>query len=365
MNIVILGLSITSAWGNGHATTYRSLAKAMVAEGHRVTFLERDVPWYREHRDWRSTSGVTVILYPDLATLFREHVETVQSADALMVGSYVPEGRAVIAWALKHARGVSMFYDIDTPITLAGLAQGGTEYLGPADVPRFDLYLSFTGGPTLERLERSFGARRARALYCSVDPDEHYPVASPERWTLGYLGTYSSDRQAALEELLCAPARTLDQESFVVAGAQYPSEIAWPANVERREHVAPKEHGAFYSSLRFTLNLTRAEMIRAGYSPSVRLFEAAACGVPIISDSWPGLPEFFRPGSEILVASSRHDVVSMLRDTTDQARRELAHGARARVLASHSSRHRVRELERYIAEVRQRQHSHSGLTGRA
>ncbi len=354
MRYLFLGLSITSAWGNGHATTYRGLTKALAERGHQVTFLERDVPWYRGHRDHRPEHSVEVVLYDDLRQLFARHTAALRSADAVVVGSYVPEGRAVCDWVLRHARGVTMFYDIDTPITLAGLGHGGTEYLGREDVPRFDVYLSFTGGPTLARLERVFQARRARALYCAVDPRLYCPLEAPTRWSLGYLGTYSADRQPSLDRLLLEPARSSPGEAFVVAGAQYPAEVLWPSNVERLEHVAPVSHCAFYASMGFTLNLTRAEMIRAGYAPSVRLFEAAACGVPIISDAWPGLSAFFLPGEEILIASTAQDVLTYLRDVNTAQRKDLAARARARVLAAHTAAHRALELDQYVAEVQGR-----------
>ncbi len=200
--------------------------------------------------------------------------------------------------AALSATGIVAFYDIDTPVTLAALADGTCPYLDAALVPRFDLYLSFTGGPALRLLETRYRARAARALYCSVDPERHRPCpAGGTRWDLGYLGTYSADRQPALDALLCEPARRWERGRFAVAGPLYPADLRWPANVERIEHVGPDEHPWFYGRQLFTLNLTRADMVRLGYSPSVRLFEAAACGVPIISDWWPGLATIFEPGS--------------------------------------------------------------------
>ena len=352
MKYVIVGLSITSSWGNGHATTYRSLVKQLVARGHDVTFLERDVPWYASSRDMPSPPFGTTHLYDSLATLKREHASLVRDADAVIVGSYVPDGIEVGRWVTSTARGVTAFYDIDTPITLAGLAGSGAEYLDRSLVPRFDVYLSFTGGPTLERLEREFGARAARALYCSVDPDLYYPEPVPVRWALGYLGTYSDDRQPTVDALLCEPAAALPQERFIVAGAQYPDSLTWPANVERVAHIAPSEHRAFYASQRFTLNVTRAEMIRAGYAPSVRLFEAAACGTPIISDCWAGLETLLVPGREILVASNARDVTRYLAELSEAERRQLGEAARARILRQHTAAHRAAELDAYIDEQR-------------
>jgi spore maturation protein CgeB len=352
MNYVFLGLSITSSWGNGHATTYRGLLSALAARGHRVSFLECDVPWYRDNRDLTSLPPVEIFLYRGLADLKRDHGDRIRDADAVVVGSYVPQGLEVGAWVTKHARGVTAFYDIDTPVTLAGLEQGDAQYLSRALVPRFDLYLSFTGGPTLELLEKRFGARMARPLYCAVDPQAYYPESHACEYALGYVGTYSADRQPSVDELLVGAARALPSERFLVAGPQYPEDLVWPHNVERMAHVAPREHRACYARQRFTLNVTRAAMIRSGYSPSVRLFEAAACGTPIISDCWQGLEEVLSPGREILVARQRRDVISYLHDMDERERLTLAERARARILASHTSAHRAAEFEAHVAEAR-------------
>jgi spore maturation protein CgeB len=351
MKIVILGLSITSSWGNGHATTYRSLVRALHARGHEVLFLERDVPWYASNRDLPKPPFGTTLLYESVASLKEQHAAALRAADAVIVGSYVPDGCEVGEWVVRTAHGVRAFYDIDTPITLANLRKGDATYLSPCLVREYDLYLSFTGGPTLRRIEQEFGARQARALYCSVDASLYYPERVPIQYGLGYLGTYSDDRQPALEELLLKPARKAPSERFIVAGPQYPASIEWPANVERVEHVAPHAHRAFYASQRFTLNVTRVEMIRAGYSPSVRLFEAAASATPIISDAWPGLESVLTPGREVLVARCEADVESYL--AMDEAERlAIGERARARILAEHTAEHRAAELELYIEELR-------------
>jgi spore maturation protein CgeB len=246
----------------------------------------------------------------------------------------------------REARGTTAFYDIDTPVTLAKLARGDEEYLSAAIIPGYDFYLSFTGGPTLDRLEQEFGSPAARALYCSVDPTAYPVLDSSKRWDLSYLGTYSDDRQPTLERLLIEPARRLPHLRFAVAGPQYPESIAWPANVERIEHLPPSDHAAFYCASRFTLNVTRADMIAAGWSPSVRLFEAAACATPVISDQWQGLDQLFAPGSEILIADTQDEVVSALTASADPS--AIGRNARARVLAEHTAAHRAALLETYL-----------------
>ena len=352
MDVVFIGLSITSSWGNGHATTYRGLVRELAARGHRVTFLERDVLWYRDNRDQPEPAGCATLLYGTLDELRERHAERVRDADVVVVGSYVPEGVLVGEWAAATARGLVAFYDIDTPVTLAKLARGDYEYLTPALVARYGLYLSFTGGPTLRRIERELGSPMARALYCSADPALYFPDPAAElRYDLGYMGTYSDDRQPTVDQLLVEPARAWPEGRFAVAGPQYPASIAWPPNVERTTHLAPREHRAFYCAQRFTLNVTRADMIAAGWSPSVRLFEAAACATPIVSDRWAGLDEVLAPGREILVAESGEDVLRALRGMGDEERRAVGEAARGRVLAAHTAAHRAAEFEAYVSEA--------------
>ncbi|ACG72350.1 conserved hypothetical protein [Anaeromyxobacter sp. K] len=357
LDVVFLGLSITSSWGNGHATTYRALCRALAAAGHRVTFLERDVPWYAANRDLAAPSFCRLELYRSVAELRERLGETLRRADLAVVGSYVPEGVEVGGLVQELARGVTAFYDIDTPVTVARLSRGECEYLTAALVPGFDLYLSFTGGPMLARIERELGAPAARALYCSADPEVHRPAAGPgaaPTWDLGYVGTYGADRQPALERLLIEPARRRPDRRFVVAGPQYPPGIAWPANVTRVEHLAPGEHAAFYAAQRFTLNVTRADMVRAGWSPSVRLFEAAACATPIVSDPWPGLETVFAPGREILLARSTGEALAILERLPEDERRALGARARRRVLAEHTAAHRAEALAAHVREARER-----------
>jgi spore maturation protein CgeB len=354
LDVVLLGLSITSSWGNGHATTYRALVRALAERGHRVLFLERDVPWYAANRDLPSPPYGRTGLYGGLAELRDAHGAAIRAADLVVVGSYVPEGREVGRLVQALAHGVTAFYDIDTPVTLARLERGDCEYLSPELVPGYDLYLSFTGGPTLARIERTLGSPAARALYCSADPAVHRPSAVTARWDLGYVGTYGADRQPALERLLVEPARRRPDLRFVVAGPQYPPDLAWPENVRRIEHLPPGEHAAFYAAQRFTLNVTRADMVRAGYSPSVRLFEAAACATPVISDAWAGIETVFAPGREILLARGTEEALALIAGMAEEERRAIGARARRRVLAEHTAAHRARALEGYVREARER-----------
>lgn len=360
MRIVILGLSITSSWGNGHATTYRGLVRELAALGHEVLFLERDLPWYAQNRDLPHPPYCRTAIYHSLGELRDRFARELAEADFVMLGSYVPEGMAAGEWAISVARGATAFYDIDTPVTLAKLESGECEYLSSELIARFDVYLSFTGGPTLEHLESRYGARSARPLYCSFDPETYYPEGRELSWDLGYLGTYSSDRQPTLDRLMLEPARCWRGGRFAVAGPQYPETIKWPPNVERVQHIPPALHRDFYNAQKFTLNVTRGDMIRAGYSPSVRLFEAAACATPVVSDCWEGLDSFFEPGTEILIAHSPQDTLHYLTEISEEERRAIGMRARKRVMAAHTSAHRAAELEACACELLHRRSSLAG-----
>jgi len=346
MRLLALGLSLSSAWGNGHATTYRALLRGFAARRHAVEFLERERPWYAANRGLAHPDFCKLAFYRELADL-AQHRTAIATADAVLIGSFVPDGRVVIEQVLGWARGPVCFYDIDTPITLAALRAGTCAYLDPMQITRFAAYFSFTGGPTLKRLEQTWGAQRAQALYCCVDPERYQPDRGNYRWDLSYLGTFSPDRQPALERLLLQPARARPDLRFVVAGPQYPASIVWPANVERIEHLAPTDHSAFYNASRFTLNLTRAEMRAAGWSPSVRLFEAAACACPVLTDRWAGLHAVFAPGVEIAPVAVANAVLRRL-DAPTAVGARIGERARARALREHTGAVRAQTLERAL-----------------
>ena len=354
MKIVVLGLTITSAWGNGHATTFRSLLKALARRGHAVIFVEKDVEWYRNNRDLPQPDFCKLMLYDEWQNSARIIVHACADADAIIIGSYFPDAIAAIGALADAGAGPLLSYDIDTPITLAALRlHGGAEYLDADLIPLFAAYLSFTGGTALQELETRFHARRALAFYCSVDPAIYQPVpAQPQfQCDLSYLGTYAADRQPKLLRLLAEPATLLPDRTFLIAGAMYPPDSASLPNIGRLTHVAPPDHPAFYSSSRFTLNLTRQDMVAAGYAPSVRLFEASACGACMLSDDWPGIDDFFTPGQQILLPRDEHDVADILLHLTEAERTRIGRSARERTLARHSSAQRAAEFEAIISSL--------------
>lgn len=348
MKIVIFGLSITSSWGNGHATTFRALCSALHRRRHQLVFFEHNTEWYQNNRDLPDPPFCKVRIFEEWSEVRSEVRAQLQDADVAVVGSYFPDGIAALDEALDSRAQVKAFYDIDTPITVAQLRRtDDTHYLLKSHLRELDVYFSFTGGPILRELESTFGVPLAVPLYCSFDPQKYceLPANPAFECDLSYMGTYAPDRQPKIDQLLCDTARDLPQKKFIVAGPQYPDSIVWPSNVQRIIHLNPQHHAEFYCSSRLTLNVTRRDMVMAGYSPSVRLFEAAACAAAIASDNWPGLDTFFVPGKEILLPAGSEDVRRYLTESDAAELRQIGRAARERVLAAHTSDRRAQEFE--------------------
>lgn len=354
MKLTIFGLTLSSSWGNGHATPYRALLRGLHRQGHHCVFYEKDVEYYFWRRDFSSCEYCDLVLYSEWEAVRRRALADAAESDVVMVGSYCPEGARIGEEVLGLPGPGHVFYDLDTPITLEKLQNGGVDYVTAEQIPAYDLYLSFTGGGILRELTDVWGAKRARPLYGCVDPEVYKRVPAREQFEclLSYMGTHSEDRRHKLEELFLGAARRLEQKKFVLAGSLYPREWSWPGNVARFDHVAPADHPALYCSSRATLNITREGMARTGYCPSGRFFEAAACGTPILSDWWGGLEEFFG-ADEIAVVRDGEEVVAALSGREgDLARR--AERARQRTLDEHSGECRARQLIGYLEETSNR-----------
>jgi spore maturation protein CgeB len=345
VKLTLFGLTLSSSWGNGHATPYRALLRALHKQGHHAVFYEKDVDYYSRRRDFHSCEYSDLVLYSDWQNVRQHALANATDSDVVLVGSYCPEGARISDEILELAGPLRVFYDLDTPVTLHQLSAGSLEYLRADQIPEFDLYLSFTGGDILPELEQVWHAKRACPLYACVDPEVHarVPVRSEFRCDLSYMGTHSPDRQHKLEQFFLEPARRLFERRFVLAGSLYPWNGGWPSNVARFDHVAPGNHPALYSSSRATLNITRDGMARRGYCPSGRFFEAAACGTPILSDMWQGLDEFFAPDKEVFVVRHAEDVMERLGCQDDELARVSAL-ARQRTLDQHTGDSRAREL---------------------
>jgi spore maturation protein CgeB len=352
LKITIFGLTISSSWGNGHATPYRAIIKALYRQGHKVEFFEKNVPYYSKHRDFRQSDYCSLHLYPNWDSIRSSALRVAGDSDAVICASFCPDGARIIDDILILSDPAKIFYDLDTPVTLGRLERGDVDYLRREQIPEFDLYLSFTGGGTIDELRSVWSAKRAAPLYGCVDPEVHSRVEVPQQYCsdFSYMGTYAADRQAKLEAFFLQPARRLPANTFVLAGSMYPWDWQLPANVRRFEHVSASDHSALYSSSRLTLNITRNEMARWGYCLSGRFFEAAACGTPIVTDRFEGLDTFFDCGRELLVVDSTEDVISAI-ELPDSELSAIARRARERILDQHTGKHRAHELVAAIENI--------------
>ena len=345
MKFAIFGLSISSSWGNGHATIWRGLCRALAGLGHRVTFFEKDVSYYAAHRDLTCSDDFDLVLYSHWGEVGSIADRTARDSDAVIVTSYCPDAQHACDTVLS-SQAKKVFYDLDTPITLERLScDGFVDYIPWYGLAPFDLVLSYTGGVALRDLQHRLGARNVAPLYGCADPSIHKPASGDYHYAsdLSYLGTYAPDRQDTLEQLFLEPARRSPNKKFLIGGAQYPENFPWSENVWFVHHVPPDHHPAFYSSSGLTLSVTRSAMASSGYCPSGRLFEAAACHTATISDYWEGLEAFFEPGREILVANSANDVMDALARDADDLEK-IGNAAHERVLAEHTAGHRAQQF---------------------
>ena len=356
---VFLGLSITSLWDNTHAPVYRTLLRALVARGHHVLFLERlTAPYLPGAQELPSACG-EVQFYGSINDLRVRFSRDVRTAHCVIVGSSLEDGDQIAQWVMDTARGARAFYDFDTAATLAELERTRGRNSDGAAVPvsEYDLYLSLTGGSQLARMAAHLDTTTARPLHCSFDPAWHTPMDATKQWELGYVASDAPDERPMVEQYLLDVARRMPRRRFVVAGSMCDDSRQWPANVRRIAPVANTHQRGFYAQQRYALNLT-PDAPRAGAAHS-RLFQAAACGTPIITDHWPGLDQFFEPGAEVLIAATPDDVVQHLCEVPEPVRKALSARARRRLMRAHTPSHRARALERYVEEVARTEQYHA------
>ena len=354
MRITLFGLTLSSSWGNGHATPYRAILRALHRRGHDVTFFEKDVPYYAAHRDLPTPDFCDLHLYGCWDDVRQNALEVASESDIVITASYCPEGARINDEVLELGTPLKVYYDLDAPVTLKRLRDNQpVDYVTAEQLSAFDLVLSWTGGRALTELRTMRGAQNAQPLFGCVDPDDYRRTEHSPKYecVLSYMGTYAADRQPKLDALFLEPSRRRTDLNFLIAGSLYPWGWDWGPNVVKLEHISPSEHPTLYSSSRCTLNITRAEMAASGYCPSGRFFEAAACGTPIISDWFEGLDQFFAPGEEIFVAHAADHVLDALKQDGEDLR-QMALCARVRTLDEHTGEHRARQLLEHCEHAR-------------
>ncbi|MEL7162238.1 MAG: glycosyltransferase [Bacteroidota bacterium] len=352
LDLVIIGRSILSSYENPTAELYRGLINELAQHGHRTTFLELQPPGERRVRDMLRSPYCQVWTYRDTASLMNEYTLAVQSADVVMLGSGVEDAEDIAIWIAEEARGIKVYYDSNLHRTLRSLQQAKKEgdCLSCRTIVHFNLFLSTTGGPTLQHLAEDNDLAFARPLYESVDPYSFYRTDTEKTYDLGFIGNYKADRMDYLRNLLLEPAGYAPNRQFALAGSGY-DQTDWPGNLTYLEYLPETNLVDFYNRQRCTLVVPRADRRTMGYTPTRRLLAAAACGVPVLTDSWDGLDYFLEPNREVFCVSDRDAVLKILYHTEESQRIKLGTEARKRILAQHTIAHRAEQFLGYLAEV--------------
>jgi spore maturation protein CgeB len=347
--IAFFGSSLVSSYWNGAATYYRGLLRALGERGHAITFFEPDAFERQEHRDMADPEWATVVVYPGegeegaLAAL-----EAARGADLVVKASGVGVFDELLEREVLALQGPAtrvVYWDVDAPATLERMAADPADSLRSL-VPRYDLVLTYGGGPRVVDAYRRFGARDCIPVYNALDPTTHHPVPPDPRFAcdLAFLGNRLPDREERVKEFLFRAASALPERTFLLGGNGWEAG-SLPANVRPLGHVSTRDHNAFNCTPRAVLNVNRDSMARFGHSPATRLFEAAGAAACLVSDAWEGIEDFLEPGREVLLAESGDEVAALLAALEPARARAIGQAALRRVLAEHTYEHRADQVE--------------------
>lgn len=354
MRLTFFGSSLVSAYWNGAATYYRGLLRALAERGFHITFCEPDAFDRQAHRDLaKDPEWAEVVVY---AT---EHERDALLRRAFHESDWVVKCSGVGVWddeliqavaAGSGGKARTAFWDVDAPATLAKLHEHADESLRDA-LPRLDHVFTYGGGPPVVRAYRRLGARACTPVYNGLDPEEHRPVETEERWDLLFMGNRLPDREERVERFFFQVAAACRRHRFALGGEGW-GDRPMPRNVEYLGHVPTARHNAVNGSARFVLNVHRQSMIENGFSPATRMFEAAGAGACQITDDWNGIEAFFDPCHEILVAPDGIDVARYLREVDRGRARRIGAAARARALRDHTYASRASAVDRILRSGR-------------
>lgn len=351
MHIAFFGSSLVSSYWNGAATYYRGIIHALHQRGHRVTFFEPDAFERQQHRDMDDPDWAEVVVYSaDTELGVHRALEQARGADVVVKASGVGIFDKLLereVLALRSSATTVVFWDVDAPATLERVA-GDTRDPFRALIPRYDLVLTYGGGPRVVEAYRALGARDCVPVYNALDPATHHPAAADPRFAadLGFLGNRLPDREARVGQFFFDAARRAPEQQFLLGGSGWDDHL--PDNVARLGHVSTRDHNAFNCSVRMVLNVNRDSMARFGWSPPTRVFEAAGAGACLIVDAWEGIEDFLTPGEEVLVAQDGAQVADYLRRIGPEQAREIGQRARQRLLAQHTYTQRAEQVEQLL-----------------
>lgn len=358
MKIAFFGSSLVSAYWNGAATYYRGLIRALHARGHSITFYEPDAYKRQQHRDIPDPDWATVVVYPGSGEEgVSRALQSARRSDVVIKTSGVgvfDEWLEREVLSLRRPGTLVLFCDVDAPATLERVHNDPTDPFLQL-VPRYDLVLTYGGGDPVVNAYKALGAKECVPIYNALDPSTHHPVPPDPRFSadLGFVGNRLPDREARVEEFFLRAAELLPDRRFLLGGSGW-HDKPLPSNVNYVGHLYTSDHNAFNCTPRMVLNVTRDSMVRFGFSPATRVFEAAGAAACLITDYWEGIEYFFEPGSEVLVARNGEEVAEHVRTVTPEHARAIGQAAYRRVLRDHTYAERAAQLEEALEGARNR-----------
>jgi spore maturation protein CgeB len=361
MRFVMFCHSLVSDWNHGNAHFLRGIATELLARGHRLTVLEPRDAWSRTNLV--SHAGAPAIerfhrAYPTLVShqysLDQLDLDQVLAhADVVLVHEWNrPELVAAVGRHRAAHGGYRLFFH-DTHHR----SVSRPDEMARSDLEHYDGVLAF--GEVIRRRYLEMGwAERAWTWHEAADHRVFRPMDQRRlEGDLVWIGNWGDDeRTAEIEEFLLEPAVTLGLRTRV-HGVRYPREA-----VARLEQLGVEYGGwipnfsvpSVFARYRATVHIPRRPYVEALPGvPTIRVFEALACGIPLVSAAWDDAEGLFTQGRDYLVARDGAEMKRLLRDllTDHGAARAMAEHGRRTVLARHTCVHRVNELLRIVAEV--------------
>jgi spore maturation protein CgeB len=353
MNIAFFASSLVSAYWNGAATYYRGIVRALHERGHRVTFYEPDAYDRQQHRDIPDPDWARVVVYAgEGEDGVMRALEDARGADLVVKASGVGVFDELLereVLSLRTPETLVAFWDVDAPATLERV------HADPDDpfrrwVPEYDIVFTYGGGRPVVDAYTALGAHACVPVYNALDPETHHPVPAEPRFAsdLVFLGNRLPDREARVDEFFFRAAEGAPGRRFLLGGNGW-HDRGMPPNVDYLGHVYTADHNALNCSALAVLNVHRESMVRNGWSPATRLFEAAGAAACQITDAWEGIEAFLEPGREILVARDGAEVAAHVAALTPARSRAIGEAAYRRVLAEHTYAHRAALVEEALA----------------
>lgn len=362
LRIAYLLHSLRSDWNNGNAHFLRGLARSLVRLGHEVTIYEPEAEWSIDNLRLEGTKGETSLrrfaaTYPDLTISpyspdLKSLTASLHGADILIVHEWNSPELIDHILSLRQTLGFrTLFHDTHHR------ASSSPEALRRLQIPRFDGVLAF--GEALRKIYlKDFGLHRVWTLHEAADISVFHPrEGAAKQQDVVWIGNWGDDeRSEEIRQYLLRPASRLPQHRFLIYGVRYPADALAALSKARvcyGGYLANLDAPAAYAASRLTVHIPRQQYTGAMAGiPTIRVFEALASGIPLISAPWQDTEGLFRPGDFVFARSEDEMVAAMeqLLENPVLAQKQASRGLET-VLAHHTCDHRAQQLTGIFEEV--------------